>query len=135
LRYFQDISNLLACQSVDLAVLQAPYYSEKLFPHLAGVSRHKEATMKLRALKLAMALTGVFLFTGILYAANNDRSINGNDDVGLQPPKGQGEIKGPMKSDRYFGVDTANPAGKAEISNNKDVNGKPRVGTNTPEEK
>jgi len=91
--------------------------------------------MKLRALKFAMALAGVFLITGILYAANDDRFAAGNHDVGSLAPDGNAAIKEHMNAGRYLGADTAAPGGKAEISDNSAVDGNSGVDTNTTEEK
>ena len=57
--------------------------------------------MKLRVLMVAMLLAVLFLFTGILYAANGDLIVNGNLGVGTgtTAPTEKAEIKGNMKVD------------------------------------
>lgn len=82
-----------------------------------------------------MTLAVLAFITGIAYAANGDRFVDGNPGAGTPTPGGKAEIERVRNSDRYFGNDTANPAQKAEVDDKKVVEGNFGVDTKTPAEK
>ena len=53
--------------------------------------------MKLKVLMVAVVLSIIFLFSGILYAANGDLIVNGNLGVGTSSPASKAEVNGNLK--------------------------------------
>lgn len=64
--------------------------------------------MKLKVLMIVV-VAAIFLFTGILYAANGDLIVNGNLGVGTSTPTGKAEINGNMIVDGNVGIGTSSP--------------------------
>ncbi len=91
--------------------------------------------MKLRVLVIALTLSVLTFITGIAYAADGNRFVNGNLGVGTTNPQGKAEVKKVVNSDRNLGVDIKNPAGKDEINDKKVEDGNPGDGAKTPAEK
>jgi hypothetical protein len=91
--------------------------------------------MKLRVFMIVMTLAVLTFITGIAYAANGDRFVDGNPGAGASTPGGKAEIERVRNSDRYFGNDTENSAEKAAINDKKAVDANPGDGTEAQAEK
>jgi hypothetical protein len=103
--------------------------------------------MKYQTLIITTALGVMFLFTGVLYAANGDLIVNGNLGVGTSAPGAKADINGNLKVNGTVtnngetingnavitsATITSVTMGTATVTGNATVNGNLGVGVTTP---